>query len=53
MATRMERYRDNSVKSSRSSRNKNLYNTMYNFEKYSNIEGVLLWILKTKSIYLR
>lgn len=40
MATRMERYRDNSVKSSRSSRNKNLYNTMYNFEKYSNIEGV-------------
>lgn len=40
MATRMERYKSNAVKSSRSSRNKNLYNTMYNFEKYSNISGV-------------
>lgn len=40
MATRMERYKNNAVKSSRSSRNKNLYNTMYNFEKYSNISGV-------------
>lgn len=40
MATRMEKYKDNAVKTSRSSRNKNLYNTMYNFEKYSNIEGV-------------
>ncbi len=40
MATRMDRYKNNAVKSSRSSRNKNLYNTMYNFERYSNISGV-------------
>lgn len=40
MASRMERYRDKAVKSSRSSRNKNLYNTIYSYDKYSNIEGI-------------
>ena len=40
MATRMEKYRDKAIKTSRSSRNKNLYNTMYSYDKYSNIEGV-------------
>ena len=40
MASRMERYRDKAIKTSRSSRNKNLYNTMYSYDKYSNIEGV-------------
>lgn len=41
MATRMERYKSNAVKSSRSSRNKNLYDTMYNIESYSNISGAV------------
>lgn len=41
MATRMEKYKRNAVKSSRSSRNKNLYNTMYDLESYSNISGAL------------
>lgn len=41
MASRMDRYRNGeSSTSSRSSRNKNLYNTMYSFDRYSNIEGV-------------
>lgn len=41
MASRMEKYHKNEPKrNSRSNRNKNLYNTMYSFEKYSNIEGV-------------
>lgn len=40
MATRAEKYRDKAVKSSRSSRNQNLYNTMYSSTRYSNIEGV-------------
>ena len=41
MASRMDRYRNGeSGTSSRSSRNKNLYNTMYSFDRYSNIEGV-------------
>lgn len=41
MASRMDRYRGTeSNTSSRSSRNKNLYNTMYSFDRYSNIEGV-------------
>lgn len=41
MASRMDRYRNSETSnSSRSSRNKNLYNTMYSFDRYSNIEGV-------------
>ena len=41
MASRMDRYRKGEVStSSRSNRNKNLYNTMYSFDRYSNIEGV-------------
>lgn len=41
MTSRMDRYNEvNSSKASRSSRNKNLYNTMYSHGKYSNIEGV-------------
>ena len=41
MASRMDRYRGaESNTNSRSSRNKNLYNTMYSFDRYSNIEGV-------------
>ena len=41
MASRMDRYRKGESSSgSRSSRNKNLYNTMYSFDRYSNIEGV-------------
>ncbi len=41
MASRMERYKNNNVKSSRSSRNKSLYNSIYSYDdKYSNIEGV-------------
>ena len=40
MASRMDRYKKNESNSSRSSRNKNLYNTMYSFDRYSNIEGV-------------
>ena len=41
MSSRMERYRNKTVKSSRSSRNKSLYNSIYSYDdKYSNIEGV-------------
>ena len=41
MASRMDRYRNSESSSkSRSSRNKNLYNTMYSFDRYSNIEGI-------------
>lgn len=40
MATRMEKYKNNSTRTSRSSRNKSLYNTMYSSSHYSNIEGV-------------
>ena len=40
MAARMDRYKKNESNGSRSSRNKNLYNTMYSFDRYSNIEGV-------------
>ena len=41
MASRMERYKDKVVRPSRSTRNKNLYNSIYSYDdKYSNIEGV-------------
>lgn len=40
MTTRAEKYKNRAVKSSRSSRNQNLYNTMYSSARYSNIEGV-------------
>ena len=41
MASRMDRYKNKSSESkSRTSKNKNLYNTMYSFDQYSNIEGV-------------
>ena len=40
MATRAEKYKDKAVRTSRSSRNQNLYNTMYSSTRYSNIEGV-------------
>ncbi len=41
MASRMERYKDKNVRPLRSSRNKNLYNSIYSYdERYSNIEGV-------------
>lgn len=40
MATRVEKYKDKAIKASRSSRNQNLYNTMYSSDRYSNIEGV-------------
>lgn len=41
MASRMDRYKNGEVSSnSRASKNKNLYNTMYSFDKYSNIEGI-------------
>ncbi len=40
MASRMDKYKDKAVRSSRSSRNKNLYNTIYSYDKYSNIEGI-------------
>lgn len=40
MISRTEKYKDKAVKSSRSSRNQNLYNTMYSSSRYSNIEGV-------------
>ena len=40
MASRMDRYKNNSVSGSRTSKNKNLYNTMYSFQRYSNVEGV-------------
>lgn len=40
MVARMDRYKKNESNGSRSSRNKNLYNTMYSFDRYSNIEGV-------------
>ena len=40
MAARMDSYKKNESNGSRSSRNKNLYNTMYSFDRYSNIEGV-------------
>ena len=40
MASRMDRYKKSESNASRSSRNKNLYNTMYSFDRYSNIEGV-------------
>ena len=40
MATRMERYYKNESNGSRSKKNKNLYNTIYSYGSYSNIEGV-------------
>lgn len=40
MASRMDRYKKNESNGSRASRNRNLYNTMYSFDRYSNIEGV-------------
>ena len=40
MASRMDRYKNSESNGSRSNRNKNLYNTMYSFDRYSNIEGV-------------
>ena len=40
MTSRMDRYNDEVNRTSRSSRNRNLYNTMYSHGKYSNIEGV-------------
>lgn len=41
MASRMERYhKDDEKRTSRSTRNKNLYNTMYSYGRYSNIEGI-------------
>ena len=41
MASRMEKFHSNdNNKASRSNRNKNLYNTMYSLDKYSNIEGI-------------
>ena len=40
MASRMDRYKKNESNGSRASRNRNLYNTMYSFDQYSNIEGV-------------
>lgn len=40
MTSRMDRYSEINNKTSRSSRNRNLYNTMYSHGKYSNIEGV-------------
>ncbi|MBR3199256.1 MAG: hypothetical protein IKG27_04500 [Bacilli bacterium] len=41
MSSRMERYKNKTVKSSRSSRNRSLYNSIYSYDdKYSNIEGV-------------
>ena len=39
MATRMQKYSNKSA-NSRSSRNKDLYNEIYTYSKYSNIEGV-------------
>lgn len=40
MASRMERYKDKVTRTSRSSRNKNLYNRIYSYDRYSNIEGI-------------
>lgn len=40
MATRMERYYKKESNGSRSKKNKNLYNTIYSYGSYSNIEGV-------------
>lgn len=41
MATRMEKYAKNANDTkSRSNRNKNLYNEIYTYDKYSNIEGI-------------
>lgn len=40
MTSRMDRYNEVNNRTSRSSRNRNLYNTMYSHGKYSNIEGV-------------
>lgn len=40
MATRMEKYSRNNSASSRSNRNKDLYNDIYTYSKYSNIEGI-------------
>ena len=41
MATRMEKYAKNANSSkSRSNRNKKLYNEIYTYDKYSNIEGI-------------
>lgn len=41
MASRMERYYKNQGKSaSRSSKNRDLYNSIYSYGKYSNIEGI-------------
>ena len=40
MATRMDRYYQKESSGSRSKKNKNLYNTIYSYGSYSNIEGV-------------
>lgn len=40
MATRMDRYYRKESSGSRSKKNKNLYNTIYSYGSYSNIEGV-------------
>ena len=38
MATRLEKY--SNKENSRSTRNKELYNNIYTYDKYSNIEGI-------------
>lgn len=40
MASRMERYYKKNNNSSRTNRNKRLYNSIYSYGKYSNIEGI-------------
>lgn len=40
MATRMEKYKNNNNLKSRSNKNKDLYNEIYTYSKYSNIEGI-------------